>query len=56
MGAIGPLPAGVTNHKGGLIKGHSLMMPLFGEEEGIWKKGGRENHKEPQALPAALEL
>lgn len=35
----GPLPVGVANHQGGLFKGHSLMMPLFGEEEGIWKGG-----------------
>lgn len=56
-GAAGPLPARATNHQGYLLNGNLLVMPLLGEEEGTWKEGeGRENPKEPQGLPAALEL
>lgn len=39
MGAAGPLPARLTNHQGDLLKGDSLVMPLFREEE-MWEGGG----------------
>lgn len=38
MGAAGPLPARATNHQGDLLNGDLLVMPLLGEEEGMWEK------------------
>ena len=40
--AAGPLPARGTNHQGDLLNGDLLVMPLLGEEEGMWKKGRKE--------------
>lgn len=56
-GAAGHLPARATNHQDGLLKGDSLVMPLFGKEEGMRKKGEgeKEDYKAPQVPPAALE-
>lgn len=56
MGVIGPLPATVTNHQGGLLKGDLLMMPLFGEEEGMWKKGWGGREKTLRSLRHCLQL
>lgn len=58
MGAAGPLHTRATNCQGSLLKGDSLVISfgVGGRRNVEEREEKRENPKEPQALPAALEL